>query len=240
MIGETRHREQARERTIRTNAKHIIFAIAAVVLTGCEMDVTPEVYVSDVREMANNGTTGLTTPATISIEIPSTNKCPEYTARVAEVMTGILDNYEPKGCTKSGMESYLVLAVQMPLTPEGHANDSLFHIGVSRDKGETFEGKLHVFLLLNPGKFQMLNGRMRDKFHGSVDLSKSKIQLKLHNDERRSVECWASGSFLNGEPVYDWMKISLERRRTAEIVLSNVQAAFLEKHGYARLAMLSL
>ena len=47
----------------------VVFAVIAI--SGCKLNVTQEVYSSDLRDVALNATTGLMTPMKMAIEIPS-------------------------------------------------------------------------------------------------------------------------------------------------------------------------
>ena len=43
-----------------------------VIMVGCKLNITPELYLSDLRDVVANDTTGLMTPMAMAIEIPST------------------------------------------------------------------------------------------------------------------------------------------------------------------------
>ena len=123
--------------------KRILFvAFACLLSSGCKMDVNPEVYLSDLHSIVESDEAGMTTPAKIAIEIPSANECAKYTEQIANVMQGILDSYTTQGCTQSGMDSHLVLAIEMPLLPFSERTDSLFSIAVGRHQGSSLDGKL--------------------------------------------------------------------------------------------------
>ena len=214
--------------------KRLMMAVGLAVLAGCKMNVTPEVYVSDLRAVAG-GEVGLTTPASIAIEVPSTDKCDEYTGKVAGVLTGILDDYEPRGCSNGGMNSYLNLEAQIPLYDEAGAAEStsLFSVISTRiGNGGRYDGLVGVCLYLKQQRYALLNARMDDAFNQTLNLEKSKVGMLLNNDEKETLTYHvAGGAFLNGTPVYLREQFDLRRRRNAEFVFSNVGAAAMEAQG---------
>ena len=214
-------------------------ASAAIIVAGCELDIVSDVYVSDLREVATEGTVGLTTPATIAIEIPSTKKCDEYSKKLSAIMRGILIEFSPKSCKQEGMESFLMSDAQIPLMhneEEWRESKTLFGILAQVEN----DGNIYVGIAKNSEKFKELNKRVSDEFHQSIDLAESKITLVLNNDERDPVRFIVWGVFLDGEPIYYNHEATLKRRHTAEIQLSNVGAAYLERNEYVNPLALTL
>ena len=138
--------------------------------------------------MADDGATGLTTPGSIAIQIPSTDKCAEYTEKVAGVLIGILDDYEPRGCSSEGMDSHLNLEAQIPLYGDSGVATSLFSVVSMRiGNGGRYDGLVGVCLYLHLERYALLNSRMDDAFNQTVDLAESKVGMLLNNDEKETV-----------------------------------------------------
>ena len=219
-----------------------------VVLSGCNMDVKPEVYVSDLRAIASGNESQLQTPTTIAIEIPSSNDCDEYTEKIGKMMIGILDDYEFRGCTDEGMDSHLNLAMEIPLLV-GNADasiagfaqtDALFYVSAVRLGSGPLEGNTAIVIGLHQDKYSLLNERMNSEFMGSIDLADSMIQITLNNDEREPVDYWVQDVFVDREPIQTRRKQSLRRRGSVDIVLSNVGSALLESASVAYVATLGV
>ena len=216
-----------------------VTAALALTIAGCKMNVTPELYLSDLRAVIEDGTYGMTTPTAIAVEIPSTEECGEYTAKIRDVLTGILESYEARGCTSEGMDSWLNLEAKVPimhgleLGQKGLDNGSLplFSVFVSPILEGRFEGLVAICLHVNREKYRLLNERMSDLFYQKIDLAASAVGMLLNNDERKPASYSVGGSFLNGVPVFKWQQFSLERRDSADLALSNVGAAALEAEG---------
>ncbi len=205
-----------------------ILAIAA--LSGCKMNLTADLYSTDLRA-AKAGEAGIAAPATLAFQVPSVDKCDEHSARVSEIMAGILDNFVPKGCKSEGIESFLLADTQMPLFVSEEAwQNSTALFGIILFDRSNIE-HVGVGIVLDTEKYDILTNRMKEKFHQTVDLSNSRVTLVLNNDERNAVTFAVINVFVNSKPVLGEQEFKLNRRQKVDIVLSNVSTAFLAKKG---------
>ena len=206
----------------------ITFASLVIVVAGCKLDMRSEAYVSDLRAVAG-GTTGITTLTTLTIEIPSHDECDKYSAAVSNVMQGLMRGFSPKRCGQKGMNSYLLAEAQLPFVYTAEAwrqANSLFGVLTAAS-----EQDIAMTLLMDPQKYGTLNQRMEGEFSQGIDLAASSIAMVLNNDERQPSEYLVQAVFINEQPVIQSETFALQRRQKAEIRLSNVSAAYLEKHG---------
>ena len=202
---------------------------AVVVLSGCNFDVAPEVYVSDLKDVANGTEPSLLTPTTLTLTIPSCDRYDEYAAKLVKIATGMLPEFRPKGCEGKGFVDLLRAEAQIPIVADPR---------VWRESGSMFgfvaeehSGNIAVTLLVDQDKQRVLSGRLDDEFHQSLDLSKSTIKVILNNDLRALHSYVVKGVFVDGLPFAEPERFQLKRRHTAEIVLSNVAASRLARHG---------
>ena len=205
-------------------------AVAIGVTAGCEFNLTADIYTTDLRD-AVAGTEGLTAPATMAFQVPGTDDCDEHTAKISEIMEGVVSDFSPKGCESVEMNSFLLADTQMPIVASEEAwkkSDSLFGL-LTIKEGEN----IGVAVVMNLDKYGTLTARMKDKFHQTIDLASSKISLVLNNDERGDVSFAAKNVFVNSDPVHGRETYTMQRRHRVEIRLSNVAAAYLAKHGFA-------
>ena len=209
--------------------ERVLIILAILVVAGCKLDITSELYVSDLRLVLENKSE-LMTPAMIAIDIPSANACDEYTTRVDEIMEGVLEQYETRGCTNEGMESKLLMAVQAPIL-ESSSSDTLLYIGVRLVEEGEMAGKMAVYVGLDPRRYRLFQERVQNEFYQEIDLKESEVRVTLHNDERAPITYWVVDAFLNGNPVHRRQAFELVRRQTTDIVLSNVGAANLAVEG---------
>ena len=208
----------------------ITMASLVVVVAGCKLDMRSEAYVSDLRAVAG-GTTGITTLTTLTIEIPSHDECDKYSAAVSSVMQGLMRDFSPKRCGQEGMNSYLLAEAQLPFvhSPEAWRQaNSLFGVLTTASAQD-----IAVTLVMDLQKYGTLNQRMKDEFSQAIDLPASRLTMVLNNDERETGEFLTQAVFINETPVIKAEAFALQRRQKAEIRLSNVSAAYLEKHGSA-------
>ena len=206
--------------------------LALALVTGCKMNLTTDLYSSDLRAV-KTGADGIASPAAMAFEIPSTKKCDEYTAKIQEIVAGILKDFVPKGCKSENMNSFLVADTQIPIFNTLDAwkkTDVLFGILLIERPDPEHIG---VAITLDTEKYKVLTDRMNDKFHQTLDLAESKITLVLNNDERSPITFAVRDTFVNAVPVHGESEFTVERRHKADIRLSNVVAAFLEQKGIA-------
>ena len=209
--------------------KRLMIAAGLALLAGCKMNVTPEVYVSDLRAVAD-GEVGLTTPATLSIDIGSLDLCQEYAAQFKAMLSEMVREFSSRGCEGSGMDVGLAAGFQAPIVSSLEAwaaADSLYGILVSPQS--RYAGYVGVYFLVDPGRFVTLNTRVKSEFYQSIDLSSSRIKGVLNNDERTEARFTVNDVYLNGSPLQglDRTEQTLARRHDAEVVLSNVALSAL-------------
>ena len=203
--------------------------VAATILSACNFDVAPELYVSDLKDVASGKEPSLLTPTTLTIEIPSCDKYDEYAKRLSGVAVGLLPEFRPRGCEDGGFSDLLRAEALIPIVADPKVwsdTGSMFGLLV-----EGQEGKIAVTMLVDQNKQGVLADRLDDEFHRTLDLSKSTIKVVLNNDLRALHTYVVKGVFVDGLPIAEPERFELERRRTAEIVLSNVAASRLARHG---------
>lgn len=212
---------------MKKTLKFTAAALAIVAVSGCKMNLTADLYSSDLFD-AVVGTDDLTTSATMAFEVPGTDECEKHTAEISELMAGVVDDFSPKGCERVEMESFLLANTQIPLLAESawSGSDALFGI-VLVEEGDA----IGAALVMNRQKYGILTSRMKDKFHQTVNLAESKVTIVLNNDLRSSILFTAEGVFVDGEPALRKTDYELQRRHNAQIVFSNVATAHMAKHG---------
>ena len=213
-------------------------------LTGCKMNVTSDLYTSDIRIVATDQAADLTTPGTLAMQIPSKDDCAEYAEKLSAIVGPLVIGFTPKGCESAEMDSFLLADIQIPIVSgqEGWAEtDTLFAIIANQAAPNK---DIAVFLSLDRDKMRALNDRIDDEFLQRLDLSDSRIALVLNNDERGDATIWTNGVFVNGEPMHNnsfgGIEVTIPRRARIEIVLSNVSAAWIEQHGTVLVLALAL
>ena len=219
------------------------FAIAAVasaatlLVAGCKLEVRQELYISDLRELAE-GSDGAVATMLMGIQVPSADKCSEYSTKMIGMFQGMLSELSARGCKKVGFESYLVLEAEIPVVSSTEAwqqSSSLLGVKTALRKS----GDTAVFAMLNLDKYELLRRRMsREPAAASMHIKDSKITTIVINDTRTPQTLNSAGVFLDDAPWPYVKDFTLKRRKKGEIVLSNVLTAYLEKSGSVLVFML--
>ena len=214
-----------------------VICLATALLAGCKIEMETDLYSSDIRSVSD-GETGLFTPATLALPISSVDDCAEDTQKIVKIMEGMITFFEPIGCERKDMDSFMMSNVQIPIVggmEKWASSDELFGIIAQSDANEA--GKINVLLVMNRDKYDILSNRVKDEFYQSLDLSDSTISAVLNNDERGDIQYSVQYAFVQGQPVM-FVTDSLPRRGQVKINLSNVSVALLEKNGFAILLQL--
>ena len=206
--------------------------VALLFLTGCKMEMETDLYSSDMRVTAA-GEENLFTPATLALPVTSVDECEKDTGQIVAIMQGIVDSFEPRGCERKDMESFLLAGLQIPLldsVADWEQADALFGIISQPDRngGE----HTNVFIMMNLPKYKILAERVKDEFYQSLDLDESSISVVLNNDEREDITIMAEGAFVQGKPELA-AEFTVPRRGQIAIGLSNVSVGFLGRNGSA-------
>ena len=204
--------------------------LSTFLLSACNLGVSPDLYIGDLKAVANGFEPSVLTPATLVVEIPSCDDYEEYSKRVSDVAAGMLMEFRPKGCQDEGFKDYLRADVLIPVIGNLEtwpAFGSIFGFLVAR------EGRnVAVIALIDLTRQWVLAERVREEFNQKLDFSESTITFVLNNDLPAPQAYVAKGVFVDSQPVVEPERFELAMRQSAEIVLSDVAVSRLARHGY--------
>ncbi len=212
--------------------RFLVAAIGTVLLVaGCKMSLEADLYSSDVRAVAN-GEQGITTPATLFLPITTLDECATESAKIVAIMDGIVAPFEPKGCERNGMDSFMLANIQMPVVGSADAwilkNTLLGFVAQRREGGPD----IGVFIMLDTDKYATLQRRVRDEFMQKLTMEDSRVTVVMNNDEREDMSVLVRHAFVNGQPSID-QTLTMPRREQVTIRLSDVSIDHFGKHGFA-------
>ena len=215
------------------NVNFRTFAAVGIVMVvaGCKMSMEADLYSSDVRAVAG-GEQGITTPATLFLPITTVDECDAESAKIVAIMQGIVDPFEPKGCERNGMDSFMLADIQMPLVDSTDAwalKNTLLGFIAQHLEGSS---DIAVFVMLDTDKYDTLQRRVRDEFMQKLTLEESKVTTVINNDEREDMSVFVRHAFVNGMPTID-ETLTTPRRDQVTVRLSNVSVDHLGRHGFA-------
>ena len=218
--------------------RKIFLAICTLfLLSSCKFNVTTDLYVADVREVATNQISDINSVATLELEMLSEKQCSESVDEIVKLMEGLVLNVSPRGCVERGFNTYLLVDTDIPVVNSEavwRQVDSMLGIMALAS-----EGFVEVYVMNDVQKFEILSKRVRDEYFQSLEISESKIKIVLNND-RQDETIIARGIFLNENPVDGYKEFELKRRRKLEITLSDVGATHLGSNGSALAFILKL
>lgn len=117
--------------------------LAIAMLAGCKLNLTAEVYSTDLRD-AMAGTAGIVAPATMAFQVLSAEDCDAHIANIRNILAGVLRDFTPKGCKVEDMESFLLADTRIPVFTSAEAwsqADSLFGILLTKGRNPA-----HIFV----------------------------------------------------------------------------------------------
>jgi hypothetical protein len=174
----------------------------------------------------------LSTQGKLKAYITSNKECTKNKDKIIKIISRYMGDLKDEGCQSKGMDSFLVLGVSFPVTSKDQK--SVFSIFVSGN-----ESASTISLKLNRDQYDRLNAEIEKEFNDGIDLDKSKIEIKLVNDQRKPVEMISSSVFIDNKPVLNSM-IKLGKRKSVDIKFSNVHSAHFDEYNEVELFKLKM
>ena len=224
---------------MKTMVREISWVAGAVVglglLAGCKMDSVTEVYVTDVEDALHSGEV-LNANVDLRIEMPSEDHCRQNAADVEQLLGAHLPEFEATNCVQDGFQAYMEGSARIPmLNPERVEQDfdtSLLVLVLSESEAASGSDNpvIRLSVYLDGQRFQQLNREVSQRFYQDIDLAGSRVELRVHNDDRRDWLVAVNSAFMDGEPVLSGAK-QLSRRDRTQIRLSDVARSYLVEEG---------
>lgn len=191
-------------RTINKKASLLIAAAATVTLSGCDIDMTSDLYAQDVFSDKN-----LTFPSQMRIEVPScsSEKIDELTNQVLSVFSKSSEA-SSAGCVREGMDSMMVINFKGIMVDE----ESSYDLTLFRNKQPKF-----TFLTASFHRdFQQRIQQLAKSKMSSIDYDDLSVNFTLNNDMPDTIEYSLSAGWVNGQPG-QWIRGELDRREKVHI-----------------------
>ena len=206
----------------------LCFGILSIFLCGCQLDSEYDVYVGDVIDVAEKGET-LEIRSEIKIQVTN---CDENAQKVIDIVAKYFELSSDFRCSRAGFEEYIGFATKAPLVVFGDRLPGRVPTGlaVKAVEGNTYQ----LMALLDRDRFSALEAEV-ENMDPTASLKINKVELNINNDLRTTVELEVLGVWINNEPV-SFGLLTLERRDEANLIMSNVFSAEVQKKGFARVA----
>ena len=224
------------------NSKYLVFSLLwALSLSACKLDLSSRINVGDLNRVALSQESGEVGRGTIKLEVGSMDHCQNESRFFASVLESHFQGFKILPCEQMGMESYFVAGFQIPILHSARdwpeKSNSLIAIKAVRSSQI---GGVDVDLLLNPARFRTINKAIEAKYFQKFDFARSRIAIRLKNDQLTYHDVLASDVFANGLPVVGLKAFGLKPGTHLKIELSDVQREFFSLYSHVPLFKLIL
>ncbi len=191
-------------------------------LSGCALEITSEIYLSDIYDSIKNYNANFTIPSTLKLEITSKESFQEYRARITSILREYFREVSNARYEEINYSSFYVADIEIPFSLE-ESLDSM--IGFSTDK----EGKL--IMSFDKESFDNLNKTILKEFYYTIDPKEIAISVILINDIRKDVTVEFQGVYINNIPYPFVEKTTLKNKQKLVISFSNVLKDYMIAKG---------
>ncbi|PIQ95457.1 MAG: hypothetical protein COV67_14830 [Nitrospinae bacterium CG11_big_fil_rev_8_21_14_0_20_56_8] len=211
----------------------LILLSIAFWMAGCKINVSGDVIIGDLMNVAFGHKETILTPGTLRLEMSSLDTCQNERANLGASLERFFINFTPKTCEQSGMETYLLATIDIPVTASRDAwkmkTRSTFGI-LSKISDQI--GGIEVEMLLHQGLFKELSKTIESKYFQKLDFSGSRLNLTLKNDQRALQVVLIADAFVNGDPVTVQKSIPIDPMNRLDIEISDVRREHLSRMGW--------
>jgi hypothetical protein len=221
-------------------SRYWIFPVLWILsLSACKLDLSSNINIGDLNRVALSQEAGVTTKGTLKLEVGSVVQCQSEGQFLTSVLEDHLQGLKIRPCEQVGMESYFVAEFQVPILHSGKhwpgKTNSLIAINAARSSQI---GGVEVDLLLNQARFRTINNAVEAKYFQKFDFARSRIAIRLENDQLTYHDILASDVFADGLPVVGLKAFGLKPGAHLKIILSDVQREFFSI--YSRVPLFKL
>ena len=183
--------------------RYLVLAFLGVMsLSACKLDLSSKINIGDLNRVALSQEGGVTGRGTIKLEVGSMDHCQNESWFFASVLESHFQGFNILPCEQVGLESYFVAGFQIPILHSARdwpeKSNSLIAIKAVRSSQI---GGVDVDLLLNPARFRTINKAIEAKYFQKFDFARSRIAIRLKNNQLTYHDVLASDVFANGLPV---------------------------------------
>jgi len=224
------------------NSKYLVFSLLwALSLSACKLDLFSRINVGDLNRVALSQESGVVGRGTIKLEVGSMDHCQNESQFFASVLESHFQGFNILPCEQVGLDSYFVAGFQIPVLHSARdwpeKSNSLIAIKAVRSSQI---GGVDVDLLLNPARFRTINKAIEAKYFQKFNFARSRIAIRLKNDQLTYHDVLASDVFANGLPVVGLKAFGLKPGTHFKIELSDVQREFFSLYSHVPLFKLIL
>lgn len=212
--------------------KRLATAFAAisllVLLATCDSDLTADLYVRDIVDLANGTVDRVFTSATISVESPGSDSAAEVEQYIRENFRDA-NNFrvESRNYTDFVLSDIKIPVVNADTTNSPTEPQDLFALLVR----VTEAGSAEFGIAVNNGKFTRISRHAKDEYYQDVSVSDMRITLRVSNDTRSEAAVLLSDVYANQNPLPFEHEYLLSPRDVVELRFSDVLRDYAFRQG---------
>ena len=207
--------------------KILIMLSFALLVTGCKIDFTGDLYTSDLADLANsNEDKQFLLPMEIAYQVSDCE-----TDEVSRMISTYFIDFNNTGCAVGeDFMSYAKAQVSVPVVNKydifNNSKDSLIGFVSYLADDKTY---IYVDATINSDLYASLKNYVYNETFQELTLTESNLIVRLNNDLNvATIE--VPPSFVNNEPIVFSTTYTMERRDLLIIQSSSVNLSFLEKY----------
>ena len=215
--------------------KTLILIGLILILTGCKIDFTGDLYTSDLIDLANTTENKqFNLPMEVAYQVSDCES--DESSRM--ISTYFIE-FKNTGCEiGEDFMSYATAQVSVPVVNNydifNNANDSLIGFVSYLSEDKTL---VYVDAVTSAELFESLKNYVYNETFQELSLADSNLVIRLNNDlNKATIE--VPPSFVNNEPIVFSTEYIMERRDLLIIQSSDVNSSFLENNLWTPLFML--
>ena len=215
--------------------KTLILIVLILILTGCKIDFTGDLYTSDLIDLANTTENKqFNLPMEVAYQVSDCES--DESSRM--ISTYFIE-FKNTGCEiGEDFMSYATAQVSVPVVNNydifNNANDSLIGFVSYLSEDKTL---VYVDAVTSAELFESLKNYVYNETFQELSLADSNLVIRLNNDlNKATIE--VPPSFVNNEPIVFSTEYIMERRDLLIIQYSDVNSSFLENNLWTPLYML--
>ena len=213
------------------NLKNVyLFLFLIVLVSACKIDMSTDVYLRDIKDVALTNAKGLKTSGLLRVGVPNCDDKEQLT-QVSSLLKDYFLNVTEKSCA-AGMESLLTIGVDIPIvnSESGWTSKTSSTTALITQKSKDGTSIL-VNFVLNRTRFNNLNQAVENQFFDKLSLDESTVTFSVNNDGRQDEVAVISDSFVDGKPIIYSKSFTLKRRNKIDVEPSNVRRSIFSDNG---------
>jgi len=210
--------------------KGYFFLFLLVLISACKIDMTTDVYLSDIEDVALTNAEGLKTSGLLQVGVANCAD-KENLSQVTRLLRDYFLKVTEKSC-ESGMESLLTIGVDIPIIHSEIGWTSKTKSTTALITKQSKDGSsILVNFALNKTKFGNLNKAIESQYFQKLSIGESTVSFSINNDARHDEGLIVSDSFVDGKPIVFPKRLILSSRNKIDLEPSDVRRITFSEQG---------